>query len=278
LQNQQTHRIVHRINEASEHKACCSAAFVDISQAFDKVWHIGLLYKLRQLLPINYFLLLQSYLQNRHFFIRFGSALHPQSMPVFPKAVFSGRSYISYTLQTFQPPQQPLLMTAILASDSDPAIASQKLQTHLNAIQTWLHKRRMQANALKSVHVMFTTHTGMCHPVHVNNVQLPCADQVRYLGLHLERKLTWHHYIFTKRKQLGLALTKMNWLLGCSSRLSLPNKLLLYKTILKPIWTYGIQLWGTASTSNIEILECFQSKALRMIVDAPWYVPNNHIC
>jgi hypothetical protein len=48
----------------------------------------------------------------------------------------------------------------------------------------------------------------------------------------------------------------------------------MYKTILKRIWTYGIQLWGTASTSNIEILERFQSKALRMIVDAPWYVPN----
>jgi hypothetical protein len=29
-----------------------------------------------------------------------------------------------------------------------------------------------------------------------------------------------------------------------------------------------------ASTSNIEILEHFQSKALRMIVDTPWYVPN----
>jgi hypothetical protein len=40
--------------------------------------------------------------------------------------------------------------------------------------------------------------------------------------------------------------------------------------ILKPIWTYGIQLLGTASTSNIEILERFQSKALRMIIDAPW--------
>jgi hypothetical protein len=83
-----------------------------------------------------------------------------------------------------------------------------------------------------------------------NNVQLPCADQVKYLGLHLDRKLTWHHHIFTKRKQLGLTLTKMYWLVGRSSRLSLPNKLLLYKSILKPIWTYGIQLWGTASTSN----------------------------
>jgi hypothetical protein len=37
------------------------------------------------------------------------------------------------------------------------------------------------------------------------------------------------------------------------------------------------KLWGTASTSNIEILERFQSKALRMIVDAPWYVPNTVI-
>jgi hypothetical protein len=69
----------------------------------------------------------------------------------------------------------------------------------------------------------------------------------------------------------------MYWLLGRSSRLSLPNKLLLYKYILKPIWTSGVQLWGTASTSNIEILEGFQSKALRIIVDESWYVPNNHI-
>jgi hypothetical protein len=38
------------------------------------------------------------------------------------------------------------------------------------------------------------------------------------------------------------------------------------------IWTYGIQLWGTTSNSEIEILERFQSKVLRLIVDATWYV------
>jgi hypothetical protein len=32
-----------------------------------------------------------------------------------------------------------------------------------------------------------------------------------------------------------------------------------------------------ASTSNIKIQERFQSKALRMIVDAPWYVPDTVI-
>jgi hypothetical protein len=69
----------------------------------------------------------------------------------------------------------------------------------------------------------------------------------------------------------------MYWLLGRMSKLSTSIKLLIYKTILKPIWTSGIQLWGTASTSNIEILERFQSKALRMIVDTPWFVPNTVI-
>jgi hypothetical protein len=69
----------------------------------------------------------------------------------------------------------------------------------------------------------------------------------------------------------------MYWLLGRKSNPSTSNKLLIYKIILKPTWTYGLQLWGTASTSNIEILERFQSKALSMIVDEPWYVPNTVI-
>ena len=57
-------------------------------------------------------------------------------------------------------------------------------------------------------------------------------------------------------------------------QLSLDNKLLVYKAILKPIWTDGVQLWGSASNSNLEILERFQSKGLRIITEAPRYVPN----
>jgi hypothetical protein len=69
----------------------------------------------------------------------------------------------------------------------------------------------------------------------------------------------------------------MYWLLGRKSKLTISNKLLIYKAILKPIWTYGTELWGTTSNSNIAILERFQSKVLRLIVNAPWYVPNSVI-
>jgi hypothetical protein len=82
----------------------------------------------------------------------------------------------------------------------------------------------------------------MCPPDHINDLQIPQENHVKYLGLHLDRRLTWHNHIFAKPKQLGISLTKMYWLLGRKSKLSTNNKLIIYKAILKPIWTYGIQL------------------------------------
>jgi hypothetical protein len=161
-----------------------------------------------------------------------------------------------------------------LATDSEPAIASHKLQTGLLAIQKWLKTLRMKASGTKSTHITFTTRRETCPSVHINDVELTQAEEVKYLGLHLDLRLTWRNHIFAKRKQLGITLTKMYWLLGRQSKLTTSSKLLAYKVVLKPIWTNGLQLWGTASASNIEILERFQSKTLRMITDAPWYVTN----
>jgi hypothetical protein len=112
-----------------------------------------------------------------------------------------------------------------------------------------------------------------CPSVKLNNEHLPQADEVKYLGINLDWRLTWHKHVTTKQKQLDLKLRNLYWIIGRKSQLSLENKLLVYKVILKPVWTYGIQQWGTASNSNLEILERFQSKVLR-ITDAPWYIPN----
>jgi hypothetical protein len=56
--------------------------------------------------------------------------------------------------------------------------------------------------------------------------------------------------------------------------MSTHNKLVLYKQILTPMWTYGIQLWGCTKPSNIAIIQRFQNKVLRNIIDAPWHVQN----
>jgi hypothetical protein len=137
-----------------------------------------------------------------------------------------------------------------------------------------VEKWRMKVNETKPVQVTFTLKKNTCPPVQLDNKQLTQPEEVKYLGVHLDRKLTWRKHISSKRKQLDIKLRKLYWIIGRKSHLSLQNKLLVYKAILKPIWTYGVQLWGSASNPNIETLERFQSKVLRIITDAPRCVAN----
>jgi hypothetical protein len=72
-------------------------------------------------------------------------------------------------------------------------------------------------------------------------------------------------------------LRKMYWLLGRRSELSMHNKLVLYKQVVWPVWTSGVQLWGCARKSNIDTTQRYQNKVLRCLVNAPWYARNSNI-
>jgi hypothetical protein len=89
----------------------------------------------------------------------------------------------------------------------------------------------------------------------------------------MDSKLTWKRHVVKKRKQIDLTIKQMNWLIGSKSNLAVENKILIYKAIIIPIWTYGLELWCCASKS-ISIIQRSQSKILRLIVDAPWTVSN----
>jgi hypothetical protein len=141
---EQTHRIVQQINEALKSKQYCSAAFLGITQTFDKVWHTGLLYRLS--LSLNYFTILKSYLQNRHFFVKIENK-YTAPFPI--HAVIPGDSVLGpllYLLFTADLPASSETSatftddTAVLAIDNNPATASSKLQSSVLAIYNWLTK------------------------------------------------------------------------------------------------------------------------------------------
>ena len=97
-----------------------------------------------------------------------------------------------------------------------------------------------------------------------------------YLELHLDNKLNWKDHIIKKRKQMDLRHKELYWLLGRKPHL-VDNKLLLYKSIIAPIWTYGMELWGCVCKYNTAVIQRYQSKILRAIFDAPRSVINDMI-
>lgn len=282
---EQVHRVGNKIREALEKKWYCSAAFIDISQAFDKVWHMGLLHKIKAKLSHHYYQLLKSYLTDRWFLVRVGeaySSLLPIKSGVPQGSVLGPLLYLLYTADLPSNTTNVEIATfaddtAIMASHQDPTLASSHLQGHLSRVERWLKVWRVKANSTKSTHVTFTLRKQTCPEVFLNNIKIPQKEDVKYLGLHLDRRLTWAKHIWNKRLQLGHTYRSMYWMMGANSHLNMENKLLLYKAILKPVWLYGIELWGTASDSNILRLQRFQSKTLRAVCGAPWYVPNHLI-
>jgi hypothetical protein len=262
----QTHRIIRVLSDALDNSQYCSAAFLDISQAFDKVWHKGLLYKLKRSLPLNHYLILNSYLSNRHFIVKVNTeitgltpvnAVVPQGSVLGPLLYILHTAEITTSTNSFTAtPLQSSPLTVILSLLPKNCKPPSSL---FNPGYVIGELKLIRLSQTKSVHMTFTTRRDTCPLGHINDEQITQENHVKYLGRHLDRRLTWHTHTFPKRKQLGLSLPKMYWLLGRKSKLSIKNKLLIYKVILKPIWTYGIQLLGTTSNSNIEILKRLQS-------------------
>jgi hypothetical protein len=139
---QQCHRIVNKIKESIEGKKVCTSVFLDVQQAFDKVWHKGLLYKLKMNLPAQLYLIIKSYLSERYYQVKIDeeiSKYHLIKAGVPQGSVLGPFLYLIFTADV--PLKDNTLMatfaddTAIMSSDHDPNTASQELQQHLNLLQ-----------------------------------------------------------------------------------------------------------------------------------------------
>ena len=136
--------------------------------------------------------------------------------------------------------------------------------THLK----WTKKWRIRLNEMKSVNVNFTNlKIGHRIPFIINSLRIPYANTAKYLGMTLDAKLKWKEHVKKKKQELNLKFWKMYWLLGRQSQLSIHNKLLLYKQVLKPIWTYGIQPVSYTHLLSENVCVCGESVTI-----------SSHIC
>lgn len=278
---EQINRITNTIKSTLDKKEYCSAVFLDVSKAFDRVWHAGLKHKIEQQFPSKLCNLLCSYLDHRTFAVSL-SGTKSSERPIFagvPQGSVLGPAlYILYTSDL--PVSSDTVIctfaddTAILACGKNKDSASSILQSHLTQVADWSNRWKLELNETKSHHVTFSLRQGDTNPIMIDQKPVPQTNVVKYLGLHLDRRLTWERHILTKIKCAKIKQAELNWLLGTRSSLSVRNKILLFQAAVMPILTYGSELWATCSRSLFSKVESYYNGQIRKITGVPWYVRN----
>jgi hypothetical protein len=114
-------------------------------------------------------------------------------------------------------------------------------------------------------------------PLQFQNAIIPWSNTVKYLGLLLDSKLVFMKHLKTVlHKAMGTFL-KIFPLLARDSRLTIPNKILLYKLLLRSMITYVAPVWSSKSLTNYRHLQVFQSKCLRVKGDFPRRAPISYL-
>jgi hypothetical protein len=66
------------------------------------------------------------------------------------------------------------------------------LQQHLILLRNWMKQWKIIVNPAKSTKITFTTRRTICPQVSINNFPTPIKQEVKYLGLHLDKKWQMH--------------------------------------------------------------------------------------
>lgn len=89
--------------------------------------------------------------------------------------------------------------------------------------------------------------------------------------MYLDSRLTYKTHINTTIRKTYGVMRQIYSLMAKNSKLSITNKRLIYIMILRPILLYAAPVWCSAAPTNIKILQTYQNKCLRLILNKDRY-------
>ena len=173
---------------------------MDISAAFDKVWHKGLLAKLCQIGVNGTFIdLFSSYLKDRKQCVVIEgvkSTLANISAGVPQGSRLGPLLFIIFINDIFDDLESEILVfaddTTLLTSGKDPAQTSAILNRDLDKISEWANKWQVTFNAKKSKDMIFSRKVlNNSPPLKFNGICIERVHKHRHLGVFLTPDLDW---------------------------------------------------------------------------------------
>ncbi|GFX42371.1 probable RNA-directed DNA polymerase from transposon BS [Trichonephila clavipes] len=247
------------------------------------MWHDGLIYKMILFkFPTYLIKIIHSYLDNRTFNVKLNSVLSSQRPILASTPQGSILSPALYNIYTSDFPTDNNMTVCLFADDAALLCTRNTVQEAINITQNYIHKLelwltkwRIAINTDKTHAIVFRklrTHNSP-PPLQIFNSTIEWTFQVKYLGLILNDNLTYKPHFDETTKKFWRKFYSLIDILGRKSKLSLKNRLFVYKQYIRPILLYGCAIWGSAGNVHIENLQRLQNRTLRIIARAPRFLP-----
>jgi hypothetical protein len=148
--------------------------------------------------------------------------------------------------------------TTIIATSRNPTLLVSYLESHLNELQRWLSEWRIAINVSKSTTIIFARAGRRFiqpRPVTLFGEQFQWVDTTRYLGAILDTRFNWSPYVDQVNKKTAQMMGMLGPLLNKKNGLSVRNRVLLYKQLIRPMMDYVCPAWTSAARTHVRRLQ-----------------------
>jgi len=266
--------LYHTFCQAIDAKKDIKIVFCDVSKAFDKVWHKGLLYKLHKTgvrgRLLSWF---ENYLSQRlqrvvikgqhsswggiEAGVPQGSVLGPLLFLVYINDLVDE---VDCAIKLFADD------TTLYVTFDDQDACAVSLNTNLTKIKKWADTWLVNFNPTKTECMTISLKRNVVKiPVCYDNKPLTDVNQHKHLGVTFNNKLTWNDHIQSLLLRISKLKDVMFYLKNKLARSTLEH---IYKSFVRPKLEYASIVWADCSESNKMLLERCQSAFARVVTGA----------
>ncbi|KAK7108155.1 hypothetical protein V1264_015944 [Littorina saxatilis] len=271
--------LAQEIETAFQEKKKVVSVFFDLSAAFDKVWREGLLLKIHQAgITGRMFGWIKSFLHERSAKVLLdghesvsvkmregvpqGGVISPTLFLVYINDITTSiPRLVSNTLHADD--------LAVWHASEHTTTAAYRLQQSVDSIKKWTDDWGLEINRVKTVSTVFSLSTSKEKvQLKLGDTVLPQVDTPTFLGVKLDRRLSWKPHIEDmesrgiKRLALMRKLSGTTW--GANSKILKK----VYTGTVRPVLEYASSSWNTAAKTNKTRLDKVQNLGLRTILGA----------
>ena len=143
--------------------------------------------------------------------------------------------------------------------------AEKSIQVYFDSLSDWCNKWKIKLNPSKTQVGLFTNNnTAKEITLNLGRVPLKVSNEIKFLGLTFDSKLTWRYHIDNVRHLMWLRINAIKAISGRNLGMQSKTLIYLYKMWIRPIALYGSPAYYSAAKTHLNKIQVIQNSALRI--------------